>query len=105
MEWDYFFFDELTFEGFWGNILAAIAGVCLGIVTVMLRKEKEYAFQMVFFGNFLTAIICLPFIFTSFNDTVANDWLIIFGLGVIQLGLPYILYTIALRHVHAIDAI
>ena len=100
-----FFFDELTFEGFWGNILAAIAGVCLGIVTVMLRKEKEYAFEMVFFGNFLTAIICLPFVFTSFNGTVANDWLIIFGLGVIQLGLPYILYTIALRHVHAIDAI
>ena len=45
-----FFFDELTFEGFWGNILAAIAGVCLGIVTVMLRKEKEYAFEM---GKFL----------------------------------------------------
>ena len=100
-----FFFDELTFEGFWGNILAAIAGVCLGIVTVMLRKEKDSAFDMVFFGNLLTAILCLPFMFSSFNETVAFDWLIIFGLGVVQLGLPYILYTLALRYVNAIDAI
>ena len=100
-----FFFDELTFEGFWGNILAAIAGVCLGIVTVMLRKEKDSAFDMVFFGNLLTAILCLPFMFSGFNETVAVDWLIIFGLGVVQLGLPYILYTLALRYVNAIDAI
>ena len=100
-----FFFDELTFEGFWGNILATIAGVCLGIVTVMLRKEKDSAFDMVFFGNLLTAILCLPFMFSGFNETVAVDWLIIFGLGVVQLGLPYILYTLALRYVHAIDAI
>ena len=100
-----FFFDELTFEGFWGNILAAIAGVCLGIVTVMLRKEKDSAFDMVFFGNLLTAILCLPFMFSGFNDTVAVDWLIIFVLGVVQLGLPYILYTLALRYVNAIDAI
>ena len=100
-----FFFDELTFEGFWGNILATIAGVCLGIVTVMLRKEKDSAFDMVFFGNLLTAILCLPFMFSGFNETVTVDWLIIFGLGVVQLGLPYILYTLALRYVHAIDAI
>ena len=100
-----FFFDELTLEGFWGNILAAIAGVCLGIVTVMLRKEKDSAFDMVFFGNLLTAILCLPFMFSGFNETVAVDWLIIFGLGVVQLGLPYILYTLALRYVNAIDAI
>ena len=100
-----FFFDELTFEGFWGNILAAIAGVCLGIVTVMLRKEKDSAFDIVFFGNLLTAILCLPFMFSGFNETVAVDWLIIFGLGVVQLGLPYILYTLALRYVNAIDAI
>ena len=40
-----------------------------------------------------------------FNETVAVDWLIIFGLGVVQLGLPYILYTLALRYVNAIDAI
>ena len=58
-----FFFDELTFEGFWGNILAAIAGVCLGIVTVMLRKEKESAFDMVFLGTCLQQFYVCPLCF------------------------------------------
>ncbi|GIS36452.1 MAG: hypothetical protein Ct9H90mP7_4600 [Candidatus Neomarinimicrobiota bacterium] len=61
----------------------------------MLRKEKEYAFEMVFFGNFFKSNNMPPFLFTSFNGTVANDWLIIFGLGVIQLGLPIYCIQIA----------
>lgn len=100
-----FFIDELTFYGFWGNIMAAVAGVCLGIVTVMIRKEKESAFQIVLAGNIVTAIICIPFMFSGFNETTSADWLMIFALGIIQLGIPYILYTKALRHVQALDAI
>ena len=100
-----FFIDELTFYGFWGNIMAAIAGVCLGVVTVIIRKEKESAFQIVLFGNILTSIVCIPFMFTGLKETVFSDWIIIFVLGIIQLGIPYILYTMALRYVQAIDAI
>ena len=43
--------------------------------------------------------------FTGIQETVSTDWLIIFTLGIIQLGIPYILYTKALRHVQALDAI
>ena len=100
-----FFIDELSFYGFWGNIMAAMAGVCLGIVTVIIRKEKESAFQIVLMGNIVTAIVCIPFMFTGIQETVPTDWLIIFTLGIIQLGIPYILYTKALRHVQALDAI
>ena len=78
-----FFIDELTFYGFWGNIMAAIAGVCLGIVTVIIRKEKESAFEIVFFGNTLTTIICLPFIIQGFSSTTQVDWFIFFGLGIL----------------------
>ena len=100
-----FFIDELTFYGFWGNIMAAVAGVCLGIVTIMIRKEKESAFHIVLAGNIVTTIICIPFMFNGLNETISTDWLMIFALGVIQLGIPYILYTKALRHVQALDAI
>lgn len=100
-----FFIDELTFYGFWGNIMAAVAGVCLGIVTIMIRKEKESAFHIVLAGNIVTAIICIPFMFNGLNETISTDWLMIFALGVVQLGIPYILYTKALRHVQALDAI
>ena len=100
-----FFMDELSFYGFWGNILALLAGVCLALVTVLIRKEKESAFQIVFFGNVLTAIICFPFIIEGFNSTTQIDWFIIFGLGIFQLGIPYLLYTTALKYVSALDAI
>jgi len=100
-----FFMDELSFYGFWGNILALLAGVCLALVTVLIRKEKESAFQIVFFGNILTAIICFPFIIEGFNSTTQIDWFIIFGLGIFQLGIPYLLYTTALKYVSALDAI
>ena len=42
-----FFMDELTFYGFWGNIMALVAGVCLALVTVLIRKEKESALLMI----------------------------------------------------------
>jgi len=101
-----FFMDELSLYGFWGNILALLAGVCLALVTVLIRKEKECAFEIVFFGNVLTTIICLPFIFQGFSSSAAQiDWFIIFGLGIFQLGIPYLLYTTALKYVSALDAI
>ena len=100
-----FFMDELSLYGFWGNILALLAGVCLALVTVLIRKEKESAFEIVFFGNALTTIICLPFIIQGFNSTTQVDWFIIFGLGIFQLGIPYLLYTTALKYVSALDAI
>ena len=100
-----FFMDELSFYGFWGNILALLAGVCLALVTVLIRKERESAFEIVFFGNILTAIICFPFIIQGFSTTTQVDWFIIFGLGIFQLGIPYLLYTTALKYVSALDAI
>ena len=100
-----FFMDELSLYGFWGNILALLAGVCLALVTVLIRKEKESAFEIVFFGNALTTIICLPFIIQGFSSTTQVDWFIIFGLGIFQLGIPYLLYTTALKYVSALDAI
>ena len=100
-----FFMDELSFYGFWGNILALIAGVCLALVTVLIRKERESAFEIVFFGNVLTAITCFPFIIQGFSTTTQVDWFIIFGLGIFQLGIPYLLYTTALKYVSALDAI
>ena len=100
-----FFMGELSFYGLWGNILALLAGVCLALVTVLIRKEKEPAFEIVFYGNLLTAIICLPMIVNNLSFNYQPDWLIIFGLGIFQLGIPYILYTKALKYVPAIDAI
>ena len=100
-----FFMDELSFTGFWGNIMALGAGVCLALVTVTIRKEKEGAFEIVLFGNGITALICLPFMVDGLQAGLTTDWLMIFVLGIFQLGIPYVMYTTALKFVPAIDAI
>ena len=85
--------------------MALVAGICLALVTVLIRREKESAFEIVLYGNMITAIVCLPFILEGIGGSSTTDWLIIFALGVFQLGIPYLLYTTALKYVAAIDAI
>jgi len=56
-----FFMDELSFSGFWGNIMALCGGVCFALFTVILRKQKsKLSYEIIFFGNLLTALISLP---------------------------------------------
>ncbi|MDB9884954.1 DMT family transporter, partial [Candidatus Marinimicrobia bacterium] len=62
-------------------------------------------FEIVLFGNAITALICFPFIFAGFGNSSPIDLLIIFALGLFQLGIPYLLFTKALKYVKAIDAI
>ena len=94
-----FFMDKLSFSGFWGNIMALCGGVCLGLFTVILRKQKsKSSYEIIFFGNLLTALISLPILIQAMPEIQAFDW------G-IQLAIPYILYIKALNFVPALDAI
>jgi drug/metabolite transporter (DMT)-like permease len=100
-----FFLDELSTEGFKGNILAILSGMCFAGLTLLLRKQKnDSPSDSILLGNILTLLIGLPVIVT---DTKFNlvPLLLVFLLGVFQLGIPYILYTTAIKHVNALDAI
>lgn len=54
-------------------------------------------------GNVLTFVIALPFFFLSIPSL--KSILALLVLGVFQLGISYILYTTAIPHVSAIEAI
>ncbi len=98
-----FFLDELSLSGKWGNILAILSGVAFAGTVLHMRKLKDSSpLLMIVLGNFFAAIICLPFYITTVN--IGNHWLLLLILGVFQLGLPYILYSIAIKSVHAIEA-
>ncbi len=98
-----FFLDELSFSGKWGNILAILSGVAFAGTVLHMRKLKDSSpLLMIVLGNFFAAIICLPFYIT--NVHIGEHWLLLLILGVLQLGLPYILYSIAIKSVHAIEA-
>ena len=98
-----FFVDNISTKGILGNLLAAASGVCFGIFTVLMRMQKEGSpLESVLLGNILTAIIGVPFLFQSMPDS--KGWLYLVVLGVVQLGLPYILYAKAIKHVTALEA-
>jgi drug/metabolite transporter (DMT)-like permease len=99
-----FFVDKLTVSGFWGNILALVSGLSFAGLVLFLRKEKEASpVTSVILGNAIVAVAGLPFMFQS---PLAWDsgWRL-FLLGTVQLGLPYVFYTAAIKQVTALEAI
>ena len=100
-----FFFDDLSFDGYLGNVLAILSGMSFAGLTLLLRKQKDDSpSDSILLGNILTLFIGLPVIVggTEFD---LNSIILILLLGVLQLGVPYIFYTTAIKHVTALDAI
>lgn len=99
-----FFIDEVSAGGMLGNIYAALSGFCFACMVLLLRKQKdESPLESVFWGNVLTALLGLPFMFASSIDGSSLIGLLL--LGIFQLGIPYILYALALKHVTALEGI
>lgn len=100
-----FFVDKLTVAGFRGNIVALASGVAFAGAVVFLRKEKSASpVTAIILGNALVALVCLPFMFPLHNIGGGNGWRILL-LGIVQLGLPYVLYAAAIKHVTALESI
>lgn len=104
-----FFLDDLTVTGLWGNLLALASGTSFGWLVLFLRRQKDSSgYESVLLGNALTAALCSPFLFGSAptaHGSVALGLLLLLVLGVFQLGLSYVCYATAIRHVTALEAI
>lgn len=98
-----FFLDDLETGNLTGNILAILSGLSFAITILCLRSQKAATpLLTVFWGNVLTALIGIPFMFGSMPDV--SGWLGLMLLGVFQLGLSYIFYTLAIKRVSALEA-
>ena len=99
-----FFLDDLSASGLWGNVCAIASGVTYACLVVLLRKQKEGSpLESVLLGNALAALIGFPF--TLGTSPNPSGWAVLLILGVVQLGLPYTLYSLAIKHVTALEAI
>lgn len=100
-----FFFDDLSRGNLLGNILAILSGVSFAFLVIFMRKQKDEApIESAFWGNVLTALIGIPFMITGgLPDRSSLIGLLL--LGVFQLGLSYILYSYAIKHVSALEGI
>lgn len=99
-----FFLDELGSGGLTGNILAVASGFTFASLVLFMRKQKEASpIGSVIIGNLITALICLPWMVTSAPGSA--DWVGLLLLGVFQLGLSYVCYSIAIKNVTAMEGI
>lgn len=98
-----FFQEQMAPGGLGGNLLAIASGVCMAIMIVCLRFQKDGSpAGSVLLGNILTFLCGLPFVFDG-GPGLAG-WAVLTLLGVVQIGFSYVLYTIAIKYVTALEA-
>ena len=91
--------------GSMAGILAGLgSGLGMAVMVVCLRRERDGSPEAaLLLGNLVTALVGLPFGMGKMPSSA--EWGILLALGLFQLGLPYLLYSLAIRHVTAVEAV
>jgi len=100
-----FLYDGLRLHDLAGILVAIASGVCFAVMILLLRKQKDGSpIESVILGNLLAFLTGLPSIWTA-PPLAGRGALALVLLGVVQLGLAYLLYVRAIRHVTALEAV
>ncbi len=100
-----FFAKGLELTGAVGNLLAILSGVSFALMAVLMRKQKDgSSIESIIIGNLFGAAIGLPFAL-GHPLPPPTGLLALGALGLLQLGIPYLLYARAIRHVTALEAV
>jgi len=104
-----FFAGDLSPEGYLGNVFAICAGISFAAMIVFMRKQKDGSpVETALLGNVLALAVGLPFIVSELAGGPvldSQDWGVLAFLGVFQLGVPFILYSKAIRALAAVEAV
>lgn len=99
-----FFVGDISTEHLLGNVIALVSGLTFAFTAICLRMQKgRSTIESLFLGQVLAALVGLPFLLHGRPPT-QHESLLLFVLGTFQLGLPYVFYGIAVRHVSALEA-
>ena len=100
-----FLYDGLQFHSLTGIVLAIASGVAFAAMILLMRKQKDGStLEAVILGNLLGFLIGLPAM-ASAGLPDARSLVALLLLGVVQLGIPYLLYSRAIRHVTALEGV
>jgi drug/metabolite transporter (DMT)-like permease len=98
-----FFLDRLSLQGLSGVIAALGSGFAFAWLTVLMRGQKHGSPEaVVLLGNLVTFLIASPWMFPILRIEANGPRLLL--LGSVQLTIPYLLYSLAIRRVRALDA-
>jgi drug/metabolite transporter, DME family len=97
-----FFLGELRPTDLTGNLAALASGICFAFFTLCLRytRSKEInPASSVIYGNLLLAAFTAPTFIEQTGLHISRiDLLIAIYLGVVQIGIAYILFTSGISH-------
>ena len=92
----FFFADSLAMGKWLGNIFALLSGVTYAVVFLMNDMPDADAISSVFWGNVISAVIGMPFVFRE-TDFSFVPMLSLVVLGVFQVAIAYILLVNGLK--------
>lgn len=94
-----FFFDQLTPGRLLGNFVALIAGVLMaGSYIVTCGAPERSCMNGILLAHGITALVGIPMALFLPTEFALGSVGRIVLLGVVQLGIPYVLYGIAVQH-------
>jgi drug/metabolite transporter (DMT)-like permease len=101
--------NKLAPNIFLGNIVALASGIFFGLYFVFLRHprslENRNPALSVFYGNLLIVLFMTPLVLSHPPEPRLNDILAILYLGIFQIGIAYLLFTVGIaRGVRSLDA-
>ncbi|HWA28382.1 MAG TPA: DMT family transporter [Lacunisphaera sp.] len=100
-----FFYEGLQLNNVAGLLVALASGVAFAAMTLLMRKQKDGSpLESIILGNFIGFLIGAPALWTA-PSLPAAGWTALLLLGVVQLGIAYLLYAKAIKHVTALEAV
>jgi drug/metabolite transporter, DME family len=99
-----FFVGRLDPGALAGNLVAVVSGVFFGLTILLLRRDASGdAIPSVIAGNLAAAALALPFAWGGLGLDAKGVLLVLF-LGIVQLGISYVLFVKGLGTVPAAEA-
>lgn len=97
---------ELGSGGMFGNILALVSSVTFSLFFIFMRMQRNGSpFESVLLSHWITAAICIAAsIFLPPPVITTKSVVSILALGILQLGLPSILFPVAIMRITAVSA-
>lgn len=100
-----FFGDDFDTRGAWGIAAGLASGISFGVMVLCLRMEKDRSpATALLLGNIFTVLIAIPSAISAGVPSVETCG-ILAVLGIFQLGIPYVLYSVSIQRVSALEAI
>lgn len=98
-----FFFDQITLEGQIGNILAILSGALYAFV-FLIKKMRNADFESsILISQITSFIVFSPWYFTE-TDLSPTNILLVMIMGVVQMGIAYVLLAKGLETVSPVTA-